>query len=160
MKTRARNWLVVLLVPTLITLWMLPARAQSTSPDVPQPWISYAQLVGRQFQAWLEADDVAANQLHQFLEDRTLKAKAGAPPPAIVIRAWISADGMVARVAFDSLGDTKADEILRQLLTTHPITEPPPPDMRQPLRVRLHLTANADEGASAGCAQTPCVPAS
>ncbi|KLU24851.1 hypothetical protein EOS_17760 [Caballeronia mineralivorans PML1(12)] len=139
-----------------------PAWAQSTSPDVAQPWLSYAQLTSRQFQTWLEADDDAANQLHQFLEDRILNAKDDAPPPAIVIRAWIGANGAVTKVEFKSLGDPKADAILRQLLTQHPITEPPPADMPQPLRVRLHMEANPDKStpasassdALAGCAAT------
>jgi len=125
-----------------VASWAAPAWAQS--PEVPQPWIAYAQLCGRQFQAWLENDDDAANQLHHYLEDRILNAKGDAPPAAIVIRAWIDPTGAVTRVAFDTLGDPNADALLRRLLTTHPITEPPPADMRQPLRVRLHLVANPD----------------
>lgn len=116
------------------------ARAQS--PDVPQSWISYAQLVGRQFQACLETDDDSANQLHQYLEDRILKAQDDAPPAAIVVRAWIDSTGGVTRVAFDSLGDPNADAILRRLLRSRTMTEPPPPDMLQPLRVRLRLEVN------------------
>lgn len=161
MNERARSspvgWLSLLITLWAVT-WSAPGRSQTS--DVPQPWISYAQLVGHQFQAWLEADDDAANQLHRYLEDRILNAKDDAPPPAVVIRAWIGADGAVTSVEFDSLGDAKADAILRQLLTAHPIVEPPPPDMRQPLRVRLHLTANADAGAGLACALTHCVPAS
>ncbi|HEY3598842.1 MAG TPA: YbaB/EbfC family DNA-binding protein [Paraburkholderia sp.] len=147
MSTGKRNglsrWLRLVIGVSAIA-WSIGGWAQSTG--VPQPWVSYAQLVGRQFQAWLEADDDAANQLHAFLEDRILHPKGDAPPSAIVIRAWVGADGAVTTVAFDSLGDPKADAILRSLLTARPITEPPPPDMRQPLRVRLRLEANPDEG--------------
>ncbi|WP_349544567.1 YbaB/EbfC family DNA-binding protein [Paraburkholderia acidicola] len=117
--------------------------AGSQTLDVPQPWIDYAHQVGRQFQASLETDNDAANQLHQFLEDRILNAKGDTPPPAIVVRAWIGANGAVTRVEFDTLGDAKADATLRQMLTAHPIAEPPPADMRQPLRVRLQMTATA-----------------
>lgn len=149
---------MMLLMALLIAL--IPV-ASAQSQEVPQPWIVYAQLVGHQFQAWLEADDDAANQLHQYLEDRILNAKDDAPPPpAVVIRAWIGADGRVTRVEFDSLGDAQADAILHRLLSGHLISEPPPADMRQPLRVRLHLTANAEAGASVGCAVAHCVPAS
>ncbi|WP_408580405.1 YbaB/EbfC family DNA-binding protein [Burkholderia ubonensis] len=131
-----------------------PARAQTA--DVPQPWISYAQLAGRQFQAWLEADGDAADRLHRHLEDRVLRASAEAPPPAIVVRAWIGASGAVTRVEFATLGDPNADAALRQLLTAGPLAEPPP-DMRQPLRVRLRLMPNPDApvAASGAAAAAP-----
>jgi hypothetical protein len=137
---KAITKVVAALLVALFIAQVPPARAQQ---DVPQPWIEYAQLVGRQFQAWLEADDDAANQFHTYLENRILNAKGDAPP-SLIVRAWIGADGAVTKVAFDSFGDPDADAKLRQLLTSHPITEPPPPDMRQPLRVRLHLEANPD----------------
>jgi hypothetical protein len=120
----------------------LPACAQSSLSAVPQPWLNYARLTSQQFQASLEADDNAANQLHQFLEDRVMKPKGEEPAPAIVIRAWIATDGTVSRVEFRSLGNPAADAILRRLLTRHPISVPPPADMPQPLRVRLHIEAN------------------
>ncbi|WP_396332508.1 YbaB/EbfC family DNA-binding protein [Burkholderia anthina] len=134
-------------VAAFVVAWALvtgmPARAQTA--DVPQTWISYAQLVGRQFQGWLEGDGPAADALHAYLEDRVVHATADAPPPAIVVRAWIGATGAVTRVEFDTLGDANADAALRQLLTkAGPLTEPPPPDMRQPLRVRLRLMPNPD----------------
>ncbi|WP_440130165.1 YbaB/EbfC family DNA-binding protein [Trinickia symbiotica] len=128
----------------------VPALPQTR--DVPQPWIAYAQLVGRQFHAWLEADNDAADRLHQYLEERILNAQADAPPPAIVIRAWIGANGSITNVEFDSLGDAKADATLRQLLTQHPMSETPPPDMLQPLRVRLRLTPNPEAPADASAA--------
>lgn len=135
----------------LVVAWTLaagaPARAQTA--DMPQPWIAYAQLVGRQFQGWLEADGDAADRLHRSLEARVLNARADSPPPAIVVRAWIGANGTVTRVEFDTLGDPSADAALRQLLTTGPLAEPPPPDMRQPLRVRLRLAPNPDAPAAA-----------
>jgi len=139
----------------LVVAWTLaagaPARAQTA--DVPQPWIAYAQRVGRQFQGWLEADGDAADRLHRSLEARVLNSRADAPPPAIVVRAWIGANGTVTRVEFDPLGDADADAALRQLLMAGPLAEPPPPDMRQPLRVRLRLTPNPD--ATAAVSGTP-----
>ncbi|WP_414133038.1 YbaB/EbfC family DNA-binding protein [Burkholderia territorii] len=125
----------------------VPVAAQTA--DVPQPWINYAQLVGRQFQAWLEADGDAADRLHRYLEERVLNARADAPPPAIVVRAWIGANGAVTRVEFASLGSADADATLRQLLTASPLAEAPPPDMLQPLRVRLRLMPNPGAAANA-----------
>ena len=140
------NWFGMLIALLTMTGSM---SVRSQTLDVPQPWIDYAHQVGRQFQASLETDNDAANQLHRFLEDRILNAKGATPPPAIVVRAWIGADGAVTRVEFDTLGDAKADATLRQLLTAHPIAEPPPADMRQPLRVRLQMTATADPASGA-----------
>lgn len=139
MRTRCAAFLAAFLV-----LLGISTPVAALSSDVPQPWVSYAQLVARQFQVWLEAKDDAADQFHQLLEERILHAGGDASPPMIVVRVWIDADGAVSKVAFDSLGDAKADALLSQLLTTHPMAEPPPPDMRQPLRIRLRLEANPD----------------
>jgi hypothetical protein len=142
MELRKRRALLAWVLGMSLCWTALPVGAQSNLSDVPQPWLSYARLTSHQFQAWLEADDDAANQLHRFLEDRVMNAKGTQPPAAVVIRAWIAADGTVSRVEFNSLGDPAADAILRRLLTQHPISEPPPADMPQPLRVRLHIEAN------------------
>lgn len=142
-----------LAVATLIVLSAMagaPVRAQSTAGTVPQPWLEYAQLVGHQFEAWLEADDQEVRELHTYLEQRIVDEKMEASPPAILIRAWIGTHGEVTRVEFGSLGDAKIDGILHHLLTTNPVSEPPPPDMPQPLRVRLHLTPNAQASTGAG----------
>ncbi|WP_126282953.1 YbaB/EbfC family DNA-binding protein [Burkholderia stagnalis] len=140
----------------LVVAWTLaasaPAPAFAQSADVPQQWITYAQLVGRQFQGWLEADGDAADRLHRSLEARVLNARADSPPPALVVRTWIGANGAVTRVEFDTLGDADADAALRQLLTAGPLAEPPPLDMRQPLRVRLRLAPNPDAPAAAPAA--------
>jgi len=124
----------------LVLIFVAPAQAQS--PEVPQQWIAYAQLVGYQFQAWLEADDDAANDLHRYLDNQIPNGNGDTPPPSIGIRAWIGADGHVTKVEFNSLGDANADAILHRLLTSHLMTEPPPSEMRQPLRIRLNLTTN------------------
>jgi hypothetical protein len=91
--------------------------------------------------------------LHSYLEQRIVHPQDDAPPAAIVVRAWLGVDGSVTRLAFDSLGDAQADANLRTLLSAHPITAPPPADMRQPLRVRLRLEENPQatpqQGASA-----------
>lgn len=124
--------------------------ARAETADVPQSWVAYAQLVGQQFQAWIEADDPDADRFHQFLDTRMSETGPGIRPlSAVLVRAWIGSDGRVTRVSFDSLGDPKADATLRTLLTAHPVPNPPPPDMRQPLRVRLHIQPNPDAGQTA-----------
>ncbi|WP_180970586.1 YbaB/EbfC family DNA-binding protein [Burkholderia sp. WAC0059] len=121
----------------------MPSRAATT--DVPQSWVIYAQQVGQQFQAWIEADDPDADRFHQYLDARMGEASPDHPPAStILVRAWIGPDGRVTQVLFDSLGDTGADATLRTLLTVHPVPSSPPPDMRQPLRIRLHIQPNPD----------------
>ncbi|MEK2603879.1 YbaB/EbfC family DNA-binding protein [Burkholderia arboris] len=143
----ASGWLRAIVAAAVLTLGVAPAFAQTA--DVPPTWLRYGQLAGQQFQAWLEADGEAADRLHRYLETRVLNARADAPPPAIVVRAWIGANGVVTRVEFASLGDSDADAALRQLLTAGPLAEPPPRDMLQPLRVRLRLAPNPDADAAA-----------
>ncbi|KVA24981.1 hypothetical protein WI44_03800 [Burkholderia cepacia] len=149
---RRQEWRVsggwrAIVVAWAFVLGIAPAVAQTT--DVPQAWMRYGQLAGQQFQTWLEADGDAADRLHRYLEARVLNASAAVPPPAIVVRAWIGPNGAVTRVEFASLGDPDADATLRQLLTAGPLAEPPPPDMLQPLRVRLRLAPNPDAAAAA-----------
>ncbi|AGK49131.1 hypothetical protein BTI_1865 [Burkholderia thailandensis MSMB121] len=120
----------------------VPAAAQTA--DVPQPWIRYGELAGGQFRARLEAEGEAADRLHRYLAARVANAGADAPMQSIVVRAWMDANGAVTRVEFASLGDPDADATLRQLLTATPLAEPPPPDMPQPLRVRLRFAPNPE----------------
>ncbi|KVT16622.1 hypothetical protein WT24_05445 [Burkholderia sp. MSMB1078WGS] len=148
-KQRASGWLGAIVVASALAAGAALAPAVAQTADVPQAWIRYGQLAGQQFQTWLEADGDAADRLHRYLETRVLNARADAPPPAIVVRAWIGANGVVTRVEFASLGDPDADATLRQLLTAGPLSEPPPPDMLQPLRVRLRLAPNPDAAAAA-----------
>jgi len=112
------------------------AAAQSTA--LPASWSSYAGLVGQQFQAWLMGDDDVAYRLHKFLEDRAVSA-TDAPPGPLLVKVWIGPEGRVTRLDFPSLGAPQADADLRQVLTTAPLSELPPPDMRQPLVLRLNL---------------------
>ncbi|MCA8047954.1 YbaB/EbfC family DNA-binding protein [Burkholderia arboris] len=146
-KRGASGWLRAIVAAAVLVLGVAPAVAQTA--DVPPTWLRYGQLAGQQFQTWLEADGDAADRLHRYLESRVLNARVDAPPPAIVVRAWIGANGVVTRVEFASLGDPDADATLRQLLTAGPLAEPPPPDMLQPLRVRLRLAPNPDAAAAA-----------
>lgn len=119
-----------------------PAQAQSPAPAaIPQHWLSYAQLVSKQFEARLsDPGNDAVVLLHQRMQARMLEGGSGNPvTPAVVVRVWIAASGQVQRVDFDSLGDPQADQALRAILTARPLSEPPPPDMRQPMVLRLKL---------------------
>lgn len=137
------------MVAMLTGLPGMPARAAAT--DIPPSWVAYAQLVGQQFQSWIEADDPEADRFHQYLDVRMSEADATHPPlSTILVRAWIGPDGSVTRVLFDSMGDARADAALRGLLAGHPLRDPPPPGLRQPLRVRLHIQPNPDAAGKDG----------
>jgi hypothetical protein len=116
-----------------------PASAQSAGQP-PRNWISYAQLASNQFEAWLsDPDDDTVQRLHAYLQNRMLLEGQPLPPP-LVARVWIAADGRVSRVEFPSLGTAQADADLRSLLTAEPLSETPPPDMRQPMVLQLSLS--------------------
>ena len=133
---RVRGLLAGVLGMSLLGAPLPPAAAQAA---VPQHWISYAQLVGNQFQSWLaDGGNDAVVRLHTHMQARVLNDTSALPAP-VIVRVWVSADGQVSRLDFDSLGDSTADADLRRVLTAQPLSEPPPPDMRQPMVLRLKL---------------------
>lgn len=114
-----------------------------TQQQVPQHWISYANLAGSQLQSTLgDPASETVMRLHAWMQGR-ISTKEGqpVPPPPVVVRVWVAPSGKIDRVAFDSLGDAQADTDLRTLLTTQPLAEPPPSDMRQPMVLQLSLGA-------------------
>lgn len=125
-----------------LTAATAPALAQPAMPQpAPQHWISYASMAGNQLQATLSdpASD-AVVRLHTWMQARLLREGQPVPPPPLIVRVWVAADGKVARVAFDPLGDAQADADLHTLLTAQPLAEPPPRDMRQPMVLQLTLS--------------------
>ena len=136
-------------VTALLAVWafMTGAPASAQLSEVPEAWLSYAQLAGGQFQGRLDGNSRAASVLHAYLEDRAESATADTPRPEIVVRVWIDATGAVTHAEFDTLGQPAADAALRYLLTgSGPLSERPPSDMLQPLRLRLTLRPNPNAG--------------
>jgi hypothetical protein len=108
--------------------------------SVPQPWISYARLASGQFQAWLsDPASEAVQRLHARMQDRMLKADANQPPPALIVKVWVGTEGHVDGVSFNTLGDPVTDSDLQSILTSRPLSEPPPRDMKQPMILQLNL---------------------
>lgn len=107
---------------------------------VPQPWLDYAQLTSRQFQSWLSdgSSDLVV-RLHAWLEKRDTNDRLIGTSVPVIARVWISAQGWVERIEFESLGDPQADADLKALLSRQPLPRPPPSDMRQPLVLQLRL---------------------
>lgn len=121
-----------------------PVAAQSAAKAgaPPQHWISYAQLASNQFQAWLsDPGNDTVVRLHGWWQERML---SGGPiitaVPTVVVRVWVAANGQVDRLEFPSLGQAQADADLRTLLTAQALSEPPPPDMKQPMVMELALS--------------------
>jgi hypothetical protein len=118
-----------------------PASAQAPvfrSPETAPPaWARFSVLVKGRFEQWLAADEAVANRFRDWLAQAA--EQRNSPPPTLVVRAWLDPDGGVARVAFESLGNDRADEDLRRILTSGKIGALPPPDMLQPIRFRLSL---------------------
>ena len=111
----------------------LPAVAYA-GPPVPDHWLRYAQFVSVAFQQRLgDPDNAAVLRLHAWLQERRLQ------PPALVVRLWVAPAGQIERLEFDSLGQSQADADLRGLLTSGPLSAPPPRDMRQPMVLQLSL---------------------
>jgi hypothetical protein len=115
-----------------------PVSAQTAPP--PQNWISYAQLASNQFEGWLsDPENDTVQRLHAWMQQRMLQD--GEPlSPSLITRVWVAADGRVNRVDFATLGNAQADADLRTLLTEQALSEPPPPDMRQPMVLQLTLS--------------------
>ena len=84
--------------------------------------------------------DETVLRLHGWMQDRMQQGAPSAQPGPLVVRVWLAASGHVERVEFASLGNLQADGDLRKLLMAQPLSEPPPPDMRQPMVLQLTLS--------------------
>ena len=126
------------LLGTTLAATLPAAQAQTRAP---QHWLDYAQATSHQFQAWLSDDtsDLVV-RLHAWLEQRDTNDRLMGNSVPVIARVWISAQGWVERIEFESLGDPQADADLKALLGRRPLPQPPP-DMRQPLVLQLTLDA-------------------
>ena len=103
----------------------------------PPSWGQFAKLVQYRFETWMGAEEEVANRFRSYMVEHA--GKEGGPPPSLVVRAWLNPDGTVERVSFGALKDAKAEADLRTILTRGNIGEAPPPEMLQPLNLRLSL---------------------
>ncbi len=100
----------------------------------PAAWREFAMQLQGRFQQRLAADDAGARQFQDFMAKRD----GNAPPVAVVVRTWVLPSGKVEQIEFDGLDDDDVAVNLRALLTAV-AAGAPPPDMLQPLRLRLSL---------------------
>ena len=111
------------------------ARPEGTAePAVPATWQAYAGSASTALAERLaRTDDPRVVRLQAFLQQHPTTA----PATPLVVSLWIDAGGTVIRSHFTSLGDAQADADLRAVLDHAPLPGPPPPGMRQPLRLGL-----------------------
>lgn len=131
-----------------LSLSTTPALAQTpaqAATAIPAHWMAYAQQVSEQFQDRLaDSGNQAVLRLHAWMQERMQAVPTGARTAAtqatpLVLRLWVGPAGQVERLEFDSLGKAEADADLRQLLSTEPLREAPPADLRQPMAMELAL---------------------
>jgi hypothetical protein len=104
----------------------------------PETWRAFARQLQGQVEQRLAGDDAKARHFQDYLTKRSQESDAS--PLTVVLRTWILADGQVHRVEFDGIDDRGAVDDLRALLVDGNVGAPPP-EMLQPLHLRLSLRA-------------------
>jgi hypothetical protein len=107
-----------------------------SAASAPAAWQAFAKQLQGRFEQRLAGDDSEACTFQDYMAKR--KAELNGPPPAFEARTWILPDGKIERIEFDGLDDEQIAVHLRVLLTRDNVGVPPP-DMLQPLRLRLSL---------------------
>jgi hypothetical protein len=125
------------LIATTVATSFAAKEDQNAPSIIPATWQAFAARVKAKFQERLAGRDAAAQQFHDYLSDRF--ARPGTPPPSVIVRAWFGGDGQVERLEFDGVFDLDVIVNLRAILVGADIGSSPPPEMPQPLRLRLLL---------------------
>jgi hypothetical protein len=99
---------------------------------VPAAWQEFAKRLQARFQERLSADDEVARRFQDGMAKRT-----GDAATPLGVRAWILPDGKIERIEVDGQKDDAAMN-LRVLLARGNV-DAPPPDMLQPLHLRLRV---------------------
>ena len=152
-----RPGLTGLLGAVLLALWGGGAAAQTPAPEaIPRAWIAYAQRVSTHLQAALEGDSEPAQRFQAYFsrqvaaaDEPTVPVTEGPltgnsprlDPPTLRVKVWLDLAGRVTRVDAGGLGDAQALTDLRTLLLQQSVGAAPPRAMRQPVVVRLSLSA-------------------
>jgi hypothetical protein len=101
--------------------------------EAPGAWRAFAAELQGRLQDRLASDNEATRQFHEFMEQSGKGTQA-----SVVIRTWVAPSGKVERVEFDGVDDASVAVSLRAVLASTTVSAPPP-DMSQPLRLRLAL---------------------
>ncbi len=116
------------------------AAAQDTNyrsaSAAPASWQEFAKQVQTRFQQHLMADDEGARKIRDYFAKRAGEGSVTPRPP--IVRVWVLPDGKIERLELDGLGDDSVAVNLRALLARGDVGVPPP-DLLQPLHLRLSL---------------------
>lgn len=115
-----------------------PASAQQIEAGkAPPAWIAYAQTVSEVIRGAISGEEPAAVRFKAYLDaSRTDPAQ---PPPALALKLWIGAKGVVTRVEFAPFAHEEANSDLTSLLVGRAIGSTPPKGMLLPLRLTVQL---------------------
>jgi hypothetical protein len=106
----------------------------------PPTWQAFARQLQSRFQEKLAEDDVA-----QQVQEALARAKAAnASADVLAVRAWILPDGQIERVEFGQTAPLLAVRL--HALLSRVNVGAPPPDMLQPVHVRLSLRPKDQPG--------------
>jgi len=103
--------------------------------EAPAAWRDFAGELQTRLQERLAADDGATRRFHEFMSQNNKSSPAFA-----TVRAWVAQSGKLERIEFDGIDDPAVTVNLRALLVSISVGAPPP-DMLQPLRLRIGLRA-------------------
>ena len=114
------------------------AIAQNTdykpAAEAPPAWRAFAAELQSRLQERLAADDDATRGVRGYLDQNSQNSLS------FIVRTWIAQNGKVERIEFDGIDDPAISMNLRALLSGASVSAPPP-EMLQPLRLRLGLRA-------------------
>jgi hypothetical protein len=102
----------------------------------PASWQEFSKQLQTRFQQRLGADDEGTRKFWDEVAKHTTDGSAAPLKPKV--RVWILPDGKVERLEFDGLDGEVIAVKLRALLMSSDVGAPPP-DMLQPLHLRLSL---------------------
>src|SRR5882757_2509342 len=110
---------------------------------VPQNWRDFAKRLQARIEQRLASDDERARRFQDYVNSRG--QGDGVPPLLLGLRIWVLADGQVVYVDFGGCDEIDAIADLRALLMEGNVGMPPP-EMLQPLHLRLSLQAKPQPG--------------
>lgn len=114
-----------------------------SASKAPVSWQEFAKQLQDRFQQRLASADEQARNFQHYMAKR---GKASSTTSlTLVVRAWVLPGGQVERLEFDGLNDDAVAVDLRALLARGDVGAPPP-DMLQPLHLRLSLRPEDQPG--------------
>lgn len=142
-QTAARRLIRMLAWVTGLAPLILGSAASTSAQDagykpaaaVPSAWRAFAAELQTRLQERLATDDEATRRFHDFMNENNKNS-----PAAATLRAWVAPSGKLERIEFDGIDDPAVAVNLRALLIGTSVSMPPP-DMLQPLRLRIGLRA-------------------